>query len=233
MGYDCPSPALVLKSVSMERSTVPLAPLGPLGLVAVSDCLRGSRVRWDGGHNGHTWPRHAAERLFTLVGLCPEVGIGMGAPRPPIQLTGDAARPRALAVSDSTLDYTAALSDYARRSAATLDEVAGYIFADRSPSCGLADVKVFGADGGFRRVGRGVYAAAVAAAYPTLPVVDAQTLADHETFVDFASAVAARAGNRAPRRRVAAMLDGLRRHPASRKRFGASANQERRGKSMR
>ena len=193
----------------MERSTLPLAPLGPLGVVAISDCLRGSRVRWDGGHNGDTWPRRAAERLFTLVGLCPEVGVGMGAPRPPIQLTGDSARPKAVAVSDSTLDYAAALGGYAKRSAPTLDGVAGYIFADRSPSCGLAGVKVFAADGGWRRVGRGVYAAAVVAAYPNLPVVDAETLANRETFVDFACAVAARAGVRAPRRQLAATLDRL------------------------
>ncbi len=162
----------------------------PLATVAVSDCLRGRRVRWDGDHNGETWPRRTLERLFTLVGICPEVGIGMGVPREPIQLIGEMPNPRAVAVADPGLDYTARLVGYVRSVASTLDRVDGYIFADHSPSCGLKGVKVFG-QGGYRRIGRGIYAAAVVAAHPTLPVVDAETLVDEEALLDFAAAVVA------------------------------------------
>ena len=163
---------------------------GKLGRVAVSECLLGSPVRWDGDHNGAVWPRQRAERLFDLVGLCPEVGIGMGVPREPIQLVGDSRGPwRAVAVADPGKDYTARLQGYTKRMAATLDGVSGYIFADRSPSCGLAGVKAFSEDGSFRRVGRGIYASAVLAAHPGLPAVDAETLADEEALLEFASAV--------------------------------------------
>ena len=163
-----------------------------LGTLAVSDCLRGSAVRWDGDHNGDTWPRRIVEQLFELVGICPEVGVGLGVPRPPIRLVGSALAPRAVAVEGPDCDLTARLQDYADRVAGTLAEVDGYVFADRSPSCGLAGVKVFGADGRWRRVGRGVFAAAVRAAHPTLPVVDAETLRDRATLLNFACAVAAR-----------------------------------------
>ena len=194
----------------------PPAPGGErLGTLAVSDCLRGSAVRWDGDHNGDAWPLRVVEQLFELVGICPEVGVGLGVPRPPIRLVGSALAPRAVAVQDPSCDLTARLQGYTDRVAGTVAHVDGYVFADRSPSCGLAGVKVFAADGSYCRVGRGVFAAAVRAAHPTLPAVDAETLRDRATLLEFACAVAARrAAARgepppadAERRRIARLLD--------------------------
>ena len=162
--------------------------------VAASECLLGRLVRWNGEHNGDSWPRQRLETIFTLVGICPEVGIGMGVPRDPIQLVGEASAPHVVSVDDTDLDYTDRLKGYASEVAAVLDDVHGYVFADRSPSCGLAGVKVFAEDGSFARVGRGVYAAAVLASYPDLPVVDAQTLENEEVLLDFVLAVLADAG---------------------------------------
>ena len=170
------------------------APPARLATVAVSECLLGRAVRWDGDDNGDVWPRETVARLFHCVGLCPEVGIGLGVPRPPIQLAGDPDAPRAVRVDDPTTDCTDALAGYARRMKATLDGVAGYVFADRSPSCGLAGVKVYDEAGGYRRVGRGVYTAAVLADRPGLPVVDAETLNCRDVLMDFALAVVAYAG---------------------------------------
>lgn len=124
-----------------------------------------------------------------MIGICPEVGIGMGVPREPIQLVGKAAAPRVVRVDDPNQDFTDRLKGYAREVSEVLDDVHGYIFADRSPSCGLAGVKVFAEDGSFERIGRGVYAAAVVAGNPALPVVDAETLDDDEVLIDFVLAV--------------------------------------------
>lgn len=146
-------------------------------------------MRWDGDHNGDVWPRRAVAALFDLAGLCPEVGVGMGVPRPPIRLVGDAASPRLVAVAQPGRDFAAEMRRYASDQAPLLNRVGGYIFADRSPSCGLSGVKVFNERGEWRRTGRGVHAAAVVAAYPDLPVVDAETLADEEQLLEFATAV--------------------------------------------
>lgn len=162
--------------------------------VAVSECLIGRRVRWNGEDNGDTWPRQRLEQIFTLVGICPEVGVGMGVPRDPIRLVGKPSAPRVVKVDDPSLDYTDRLKGYARQVSQVLDDVHGYVFADRSPSCGLAGVKVFAQDGSFERVGHGVYAAAVVSAHPDLPVVDAETLYDDEVLLDFVLAVLADSG---------------------------------------
>lgn len=183
----------------------------------MSECLQGSAVRWDGDHNGDVWPRRVVQRLFDLIGLCPEVGIGLGVPRAPIRLVGEASSPRAVVMERTPSDITAQLEQFAGRMAGTLAQVDGYVFADRSPSCGLAGVKVHAADGRFRREGRGVYAAAVLRAQPALPAVDAECLWDDATLLDFACAVAARhaarcASGDAPnrRRRVARLLAAAR-----------------------
>ena len=146
-------------------------------------------MRWDGDHSGDVWPRERLEAIFSLVGLCPEVGIGMGVPRPPIQLMGRADAPRAVAVGNPELDHTDQLASWHGTMAGTLAGVSGYIFADRSPSCGLKGVKVFGDDGSWERIGTGIHAAAVAAAYPDLPLVDAEDLWAPQALEDFAVAV--------------------------------------------
>ena len=166
---------------------------GALGTVAVSECLLGVHVRWDGDHNAHDWPLGVAKELFALVGVCPEVGIGLGVPRPPIHLVDAPNRPRAVAVADPNRDYTDRLRGFAARAAKTLNAIDGYIFATRSPSCGLRDVKVFARDGTVRGAGRGVYAAAVLEALPPdLPAVEAHSLANNEALLRFALRVTAR-----------------------------------------
>ena len=179
--------------------------------VAVSECLLGARVRWDGGHNGDVWPRGRLGAVFSLVGLCPEVGIGMDVPRPPIQLIGDAAAPRAVAVHDQTLDYTDQLASWHRTAMTSIAGVSGYVFADHSPSCGLKDVKVYAPDGSWQRAGRGVHAAAVAARWPELPLVDAEDLCALDALERFAVAVVRHAV-----REEAFDEDGIRRALAAR-----------------
>ena len=139
--------------------------------VAVSECLLGARVRWDGDHNGDVWPGERLQAVFELV------------------LFGDAAAPRAVAVHDPRLDYTDRLASWHRTATPTLTGVSGYVFADRSPSCGLKGVKVFAADGSWQRAGTGVHAAAVAAAWPELPLVDAEDLWAPDAMEGFAVAV--------------------------------------------
>lgn len=168
----------------------------PLATVAVSECLLGKNVRWNGDHNGDCWPRRTVQSLFRLVGICPEVGIGLGVPREPIRLVGSPAAPRAVAVVDPSRDHTNALQRFARTKARLLETVHGYVLADRSPSCGLAGVKTFAANDTFVRAGRGVFAAAVLTAHPDLPAVDATMLNEHDALLRFVLAVARHAGLR-------------------------------------
>lgn len=139
----------------------------PLRL-AVSSCLLGFNVRYDGAHRRDTYIKDTLGRYAELVPLCPEVAIGLGVPRSPIHLVGPARAPRAVGVDNPMLDVTARLAAYARRTTDELTDISGYIFKSRSPSCGLTDTPVRGG----RRTAAGIYAGAWRARRPLLPVID-------------------------------------------------------------
>jgi uncharacterized protein YbbK (DUF523 family) len=158
--------------------------------IAVSSCLLGQRVRYDGGHKRERYIVQRLARRFVLVPVCPEVAIGMGVPRPPIHLVGDPRSPRAVGVDDPSLDVTRKLERYGRRQTRALAGVSGYIFKARSPSCGLEGVKVYGRRGGVRP-GRGVYARAFLARHPKLPAIEEDALRDRKRRAQFIEQVLA------------------------------------------
>lgn len=167
-----------------------MARRGPQRLrLAVSSCLLGEAVRYDGGHKRDSLVIELFGRHFDLVPLCPEVGIGLGVPREPIRLMGPVARPRAVGARTPELDVTRALSVYGRRAALALDRagVCGYIFKSRSPSCGLRAVVVHRRGRRAARRGTGIYARALLERLPLLPAEDEERLRDpalRENFVE-------------------------------------------------
>lgn len=145
--------------------------------IGVSACLLGERVRYDGEHKRDAFVVDVLGSAFEWAAVCPEVAVGMGVPRPPIQLIGDPVSPRARGVEDPHLDVTAPLAAYGRRMALELDDIDGYIFKARSPSCGPSRVKVI-AGGKTRARAAGLYAREIMARRPLLPVVEEGQLSD-------------------------------------------------------
>ncbi|HWK52743.1 MAG TPA: DUF523 and DUF1722 domain-containing protein [Hyphomicrobiales bacterium] len=147
--------------------------------VGISSCLMGAAVRYDGGHKRSSLCLDELGAHFDFVPDCPELGAGLGVPRPPVRLVGDPAAPRALGVVDASLDVTDALQGYAAQRLPALGDLCGYVFVRNSPSCGLHRVKVH-ADAGQppRERGRGLFAAAFTAAYPDVPVEEEGRLRD-------------------------------------------------------
>lgn len=155
--------------------------------VGISSCLLGHAVRYDGGHKRSALCLDELAALFEFVPTCPEAGAGLGVPRPAVRLVGDSNRPRARGIDDSTLDVTDRLQAYADLRVPELGDLCGYVFIRNSPSCGLFDVKLYAEDGTLRNeTSRGIFAAAVVAAYPSLPVEEEGRLHDasvRESFI--------------------------------------------------
>ena len=155
-------------------------------LIAVSSCLLGQQVRYDGGHKRDDWIAGPLSGHVDFRPICPEVAIGLGIPRPPIHLTGDPLRPRAVGVQDPGLDVTAPLEHFAGQTARGLDDVSGYILKSRSPSCGMARVRLHGQHGG-HRTAAGIHARVIMARLPNLPVEEEGRLNDpvlRENFIN-------------------------------------------------
>ena len=151
--------------------------------VGISRCLLGDEVRYDGTHKRDAALIDSLSRHVEWVPVCPEVEIGMGTPREPIELVARAdgvpsagARVRLLGISTGE-DWTDRMQAWARErlEALTPLRLSGYVFKARSPSCGIHGVPVHA--GGTERVGRGLFAQALIAELPNLPVADEEELA--------------------------------------------------------
>jgi len=154
--------------------------------VGISSCLLGESVRYDGGHKRNAYLVDVLGRYFEYVAYCPEVAIGLGTPRPPIRLSGDAASPRAVGIKDPQLDVTDALSEYARSVLDKASRLRGYVFKRGSPSCGMERVKVYTPEGMPGGTSSGIYAGTVMRVLPTLPIEEEGRLSDpvlRESFV--------------------------------------------------
>lgn len=153
--------------------------------VGVSACLLGAPVRYDGEHREAPAMTALLAAWLELVPLCPEVAIGMGVPRPPIQrvrlIDG---RERVRGVSDHALDVTDELERYAAEVAAG-PSLHGYVFKARSPSCAPGSAPLFDASDQLLGTGWGRYAGRLRAAWPELPMGDEETLAGDRQCADF------------------------------------------------
>jgi len=158
--------------------------------IAISACLTGHSVRYNGGHKASDLCRTQLEAHFDWSPVCPEVAIGLGIPRDPIRLVGDPQNPSVVGTRDPDMDVTGPLALYGERMAMELDDICGYIFMQKSPSCGLERVKVY-QENGYPALqgGTGAYAAAFCARRPDLPVEEEGRLHDPVLRENFISCV--------------------------------------------
>lgn len=152
--------------------------------VGISECLLGTRVRYDGGHKRSDPIIFAFGEDIELVPVCPEVGIGLGTPREPLRLERDRARVRMRGVGSRT-DRTAAMEGFAASELNRLEEseISGWILKSRSPSCGLS----VGIHGGGHAPG--IFAKALTERWPHLPVAEETDLETAEALHAFVERV--------------------------------------------
>ncbi|HVC18504.1 MAG TPA: DUF523 and DUF1722 domain-containing protein [Vicinamibacterales bacterium] len=156
--------------------------------LGISACLLGEQVRYDGGHKRDSFLVDTFGPFVQWVPVCPEVESGMGTPREAVRLVRRDGTLRMLGVT-SGADHTAAMTRFARRRAEALADadLSGYVLKKDSPSCGMERVKVYDGPHGPARAGRGLFAAALLARLPDLPIEEEGRLMDprlRENFVE-------------------------------------------------
>lgn len=144
-------------------------------LLGISSCLLGERVRYDGNHKRDDLILKQLGPRIHFMSICPEVGIGMGVPRPPIQLVSEGGSIRAVDVEDPSLDVTEQLTLFAQQLSPQLQAVSGFIFKSRSPSCGQHSTECSSANNHVS-LGSGLFAAEIIRLNPGLPVAEESEL---------------------------------------------------------
>ena len=136
--------------------------------IGISSCLLGDRVRYDGGHKRNDWLVDVIGREVDWVPVCPEVEAGFGTPREPMDLVKTPAGAIVLITKHTQRDVTGQLASFVpgRVEELAREDLSGYVLKADSPSCGLHDAP------------RGLFAQALVARFPDLPVEEERRLAD-------------------------------------------------------
>lgn len=151
--------------------------------LGISRCLLGDDVRYDGTNKRSAAVVELSEYV-EWIAVCPEVEVGMGVPREPIQLVAvehgvrSASEAVRLQGVRSGEDWTERMQGWARDrvSALTAQRIDGFVLKARSPSCGPAGVLVHHPGVEATATGRGLFAEALAMTIPGLPLIDEEAL---------------------------------------------------------
>ncbi len=155
--------------------------------VAVSACVLGDNVRFDGGHKRSAFVDVHLSKHFKLMPICPEVGMGMPVPRPPIRVTQSGDAHKLTDSRDVQIDHTEKLNDFYQGQVSKISKIDGYIFAAKSPTCGIERIKVYDEQGGLiHRKGMGLFVQHLVKDFPHLPIEEDGRLNDQglrESFI--------------------------------------------------
>ncbi len=173
--------------------------------IGISSCLLGEEVRYDGGHKRDEVLNEIFGPHAEWVPVCPELEVGMGVPREPVNLVGTTGSPSTIAMVgvESGKDWTDRMLSWSERKSRSLAklDLCGYVLKSRSPSCGPSGVRVFDSKGRASDRGTGLFARALVKGHPLLPVEEEGGLADPVRRDDFIVRLFAL-------RRLRALLDG-------------------------
>ncbi len=156
--------------------------------LGISSCLLGEKVRFDGSHKHDRFLTGTLGRYVEYVPVCPEVELGLPTPRETLRLVGQPENQR-LVFSKSGEDITDSMQAWARKRVAELEkeDLSGFVFKSKSPSSGMARVKLYDKNGSPNTQGVGLFAKAFMEHFPLLPVEEDGRLHDpklRENFIE-------------------------------------------------
>ena len=147
----------------------------PTPVVVLSRCLGVEACRYNGKMIQEDFIHHLSSYVKILP-VCPELEIGLGVPRDPIRIVSGVGG-RTLVQPATGRDLTERMTTFSQNFLEKLKGVDGFILKSRSPSCGIRDTKIHGADQEtVLERGAGVFASAVLEHFPDVAVEDEKRL---------------------------------------------------------
>jgi uncharacterized protein YbgA (DUF1722 family)/uncharacterized protein YbbK (DUF523 family) len=146
--------------------------------IAVSGCLLGEKIRFDGGHKHDPFITEALGHFAQFVPFCPEHSA-FGTPRLSIHLLRYDNTLQVRSNKDQS-DLTARLSETSAQelSKITKEPLCGIIFKSKSPSCGMGSAKIYLENGLCEGKNDGIFASMCRERYPLLPMEEEGRLQD-------------------------------------------------------
>ena len=147
--------------------------------LGISTCLLGVNCRYDGGHSKDKFILNDLGKHFEFRSFCPEGEI-YPTPREAIRqvrVNGNLI----IKTSNTQNDVTNEINNISKKLVDQIkdDDLCGYILKSKSPTCGMARVKIYpDGEGQSENVGVGVFAKELMEKFPLLPVEEEGRLTD-------------------------------------------------------
>ena len=141
-------------------------------VVVLSRCLEYEPVRYNAQVIPYDFVRQL-EPWVTFVPVCPELEIGLGVPRDPVRIVAIDGQAR-LIQPTTDRDLTREMNEFSESFLISLGDVDGFLLKNRSPSCGISDVKVYQglSESASSGRGAGVFAGHVLERFPGVAIED-------------------------------------------------------------
>ncbi len=145
----------------------------PKPRIVVSKCIEFDSCRW----NGLKISSGAVKLLkpfVEFIPVCPEMELGLGVPREPIRIVRREGE-RRLIQSETERDLTGAMLEFTDSFISSVGKVDGFILKEKSPSCGVKNVKVYprmGKSAPIDSRNPGFFGKAVRDGFPGIPLED-------------------------------------------------------------
>jgi uncharacterized protein YbbK (DUF523 family)/uncharacterized protein YbgA (DUF1722 family) len=146
--------------------------------IGTSACLLGDEVRYNGGHKQDRIVKDIIAHSDQVSKFCPEVGVGLSIPRPAIRMIQTSSGDVKISGIETEDNLMQRMSDYADGIQTQIEELSGFIFMQKSPSCGLYSAKVYAESGYVEDKRAGAFAQRLTELNPLLPVEEAGRLHD-------------------------------------------------------
>ncbi|MCP4971507.1 MAG: DUF523 and DUF1722 domain-containing protein [Arcobacter sp.] len=147
--------------------------------IGISSCLLGTMCRYDGGHSKDKFILNELGKYFDFKPFCPEKII-FATPREAIRLVKKDEKIK-VKTSNTNIDVTSKVKNISEELVSQIeeDELCGFIFKSKSPTCGMQRVKVYKENKGVPENSEvGIFAGEVKDKYPLLPTEEEGRLGD-------------------------------------------------------
>jgi uncharacterized protein YbbK (DUF523 family) len=155
--------------------------------VAVSACLLGQNVRYDGGNKFMDLNTYLNAEIFDLQPICPEVEMGLTVPRPPIQIINDNSI-RLVQAKYPENDLTQQMHAWFDRNLNHFKQYSGFILKSKSPSCGYQTTPHYQKNQQ-TTVGNGLFVHLLRKNFTHVPIIDEIKLMCLNTCSNFIQAI--------------------------------------------
>ncbi len=156
--------------------------------VGISSCLLGNEVRYNGQHKLDHYLADLLGQFVQWIPVCPEMECGLHVPRESMHLQGNLSQPH-MVTTNSGIDHTDRMKNWIAIALPELEkqDLCGFVFKTRSPSCGMRGIKVYKEKGKPIGSRAGLFADAFIETFPLLPIEDEGRLNDaglRENFIE-------------------------------------------------